>query len=298
MRSVRKSGRRVTASESAARRECPFSAPRPGREPGGVDVTDLDGDPLRQLSLWLDAARAADQPMPEAMTIATATSDGVPSARLVVLRGLRRGLVFFTDCESERGADLAANPRAAAVLHWLVPVHRQVRVAGSAERVGEDEVDEYWSSRPRRPSQRGRLAAKPRRRQPDDPGNAGQGHPAGSPRRSRCSPAATLGRFPGAAIPRRVLAGITGRPARPDPLPHRRQRLDHRAAITVTVNGPGKREAHNQAARPTTCCNSLKSAEPSAPPGTVPNRRMFAARLLADCELGLRTDCPVITCRA
>jgi pyridoxamine 5'-phosphate oxidase len=147
MRSVRKSGRRVAASESAARRECPFSAPRPGRETGRVDVTDLDGDPLRQLSIWLDAARAAGQPMPEAMTIATATSDGVPSARLVVLRGLRRGLVFFTDCESEKGADLAANPRAAAVLHWLVPVHRQVRVAGSAERVGEDEADEYWSSR-------------------------------------------------------------------------------------------------------------------------------------------------------
>ena len=112
-----------------------------------MDVTDLDADPLRQLSLWLDAARAAGQPMPEAMTIATATSDGVPSARLVVLRGLRRGLVFFTDCESDKGAELAANPRAAAVLHWLVPVHRQVRAAGTAERVSEDEADEYWSTR-------------------------------------------------------------------------------------------------------------------------------------------------------
>jgi len=112
-----------------------------------VDVTDLDADPLRQLSAWLDTARLAGQPMPEAMTIATATSDGVPSARLVVLRGLRRGLVFFTDCESDKGAELAANPRAAAVLHWLVPVHRQVRVAGTAERVSEDEADEYWSTR-------------------------------------------------------------------------------------------------------------------------------------------------------
>ena len=117
------------------------------RDTGRVDVTDLDADPLRQLSLWLDAARAAGQPMPEAMTIATATSDGVPSARLVVLRGLRRGLVFFTDCESDKGAELAANPRAAAVLHWLVPVHRQVRVAGTTERVSEDEADEYWSIR-------------------------------------------------------------------------------------------------------------------------------------------------------
>jgi pyridoxamine 5'-phosphate oxidase len=99
--------------------------------------------------MWLDAARAAGQPMPEAMTIASATSDGVPSARLVVLRGLRRGLVFFTDCESDKGAELAANPQAAAVLHWLAPVHRQVRVAGPAERVTEDEADEYWSTRAR-----------------------------------------------------------------------------------------------------------------------------------------------------
>jgi pyridoxamine 5'-phosphate oxidase len=119
------------------------------RETGRVDVTELDADPLRQLSKWLDAARAAGQPMPEAMTIASATSDGVPSARLVVLRGLRRGLVFFTDRESDKGAELAANPQAAAVLHWLVPAHRQVRVAGPAERVSEDEADEYWSTRTR-----------------------------------------------------------------------------------------------------------------------------------------------------
>jgi pyridoxamine 5'-phosphate oxidase len=112
-----------------------------------VDVTDLDADPLRQLSLWLDEARAAGQPMPEAMTIATATSDGIPSARLVVLRSLRGGLVFFTDCDSDKGAELAANPRAAAVLHWLQPVHRQVRAAGPAARVSDDEADEYWSGR-------------------------------------------------------------------------------------------------------------------------------------------------------
>jgi len=112
-----------------------------------VDVTDLDDDPLRQLSAWLDAARAAGQPMPEAMTIASATSNAVPSARLVVLRGLQRGLVFFTDRESDKGAELAANPWAAAVLHWLVPAHRQVRVAGPVERVSEAEADQYWSTR-------------------------------------------------------------------------------------------------------------------------------------------------------
>ena len=112
-----------------------------------MDATDLDADPLRQLATWLDAARAAGQPMPEAMTIASASSDAVPSARLVMLRGLQQGLVFYTDRDSDKGAELAANPRAAAVLHWLVPAHRQVRVAGPVERVSQDEADEYWTTR-------------------------------------------------------------------------------------------------------------------------------------------------------
>jgi len=117
------------------------------RETGRVDVTDLDPHPLRQISAWLEEARSAGQPMPEAMTIATATSDGVPSARLVVLRGLRRGLVFFTDGDSDKGAELAANPRAAAVLHWLAPAHRQVRAAGLVEPVSQHEADQYWATR-------------------------------------------------------------------------------------------------------------------------------------------------------
>jgi pyridoxamine 5'-phosphate oxidase len=112
-----------------------------------VDVTDLDADPLRQLSGWLDAARAAGQPMADAMTIATATDDGVPSARLVVLRGTGRGLVFFTDRTSDKGLELVANPQAAAVLHWLVPAHRQVRAAGPVEPVSQAEADEYWNAR-------------------------------------------------------------------------------------------------------------------------------------------------------
>ena len=112
-----------------------------------MDVVDLDADPLRQLSAWLDAARAAGEPMPEAMTLATATADGVPSARVVIVRSLERGLVFFTDGESDKGVELAANPRAAAVLHWLRPAQRQVRVTGPVERVSEDEADEYWRTR-------------------------------------------------------------------------------------------------------------------------------------------------------
>jgi pyridoxamine 5'-phosphate oxidase len=113
-----------------------------------VDITDLDADPLRQLAAWLEAARGAGEPMPEAMTIATATADGVPAARMVVLRGLARGLAFFTDLTSDKAAELAANPQAAAVLHWLRPVHRQVRVAGPVEPVSEQEADEYWRTRP------------------------------------------------------------------------------------------------------------------------------------------------------
>jgi pyridoxamine 5'-phosphate oxidase len=113
-----------------------------------VDITDLDADPLRQLAAWLAAARRAGEPMPVAMTLATATADGVPAARIVILRGLQRGLAFFTDLTSDKGAELAANPQAAAVLHWLGPVHRQVRAAGPVEPVSAEEADEYWRTRP------------------------------------------------------------------------------------------------------------------------------------------------------
>jgi pyridoxamine 5'-phosphate oxidase len=86
--------------------------------------------------------------MPEAMTLATATAEGVPAARMVILRGLERGLAFFTDLSSDKAVELAANPRAAVVLHWLRPVNRQVRVAGPVEPVSEEEADEYWRTRP------------------------------------------------------------------------------------------------------------------------------------------------------
>jgi pyridoxamine 5'-phosphate oxidase len=113
-----------------------------------VEITEFDADPLRQLATWLAAARGADEPLPEAMTMATATTDGIPAARVVILRGVTRGLVFFTDVTSDKGDELAANPQAAAVLHWLRPVHRQVRVAGPVEPVSETEADEYWRTRP------------------------------------------------------------------------------------------------------------------------------------------------------
>ena len=113
-----------------------------------MDISDLAADPLRQLAAWLEDARRAGEPMPEAMTIATATADGMPSARMVILRGISPGLLFFTDVTSDKGAELAANPRAAAVLHWLRPAHRQVRVAGPVEPAAVEEAREYWLTRP------------------------------------------------------------------------------------------------------------------------------------------------------
>ena len=113
-----------------------------------MDVADVDADPLRQLSRWLDAAREAGEELPDAMALATATADGQPSARVVLLRGLDHGLVFFTDYESDKAAELEANPRAAAVFNWLVPAHRQLRATGPVERVSDVESDRYWLTRP------------------------------------------------------------------------------------------------------------------------------------------------------
>jgi pyridoxamine 5'-phosphate oxidase len=82
------------------------------------------------------------------MTLATASADGAPSARIVLLRGLDdRGVVFYTNSESRKGRELLANPRAALVLHWE-PLGRQVRVEGSVERVDDEESDAYFASRP------------------------------------------------------------------------------------------------------------------------------------------------------
>jgi pyridoxamine 5'-phosphate oxidase len=115
-----------------------------------VETSDLDPDPLRQMAAWLAAARHAEEPMPEAMSLATATPDGQPAVRVVILRRLDSGLVFFTDGESEKAADLEDNPRAAAVLHWLRPVHRQVRATGPVARLESFEADQYWAHRPAR----------------------------------------------------------------------------------------------------------------------------------------------------
>ena len=114
-----------------------------------MNEASVDPEPITQLARWLEAARSAGETMPEAMAVATATADGFPSVRMVLLRGLdHHGLVFYTDRESEKGRELAANPFAAALFHWFLPVHRQVRVSGAVEVVDDAESDAYWQSRP------------------------------------------------------------------------------------------------------------------------------------------------------
>ena len=106
-------------------------------------------DPLAQLQEWYAAARAAGVAEPEAAALATATPDGRPSVRIVLLRGVGpEGIAFYTNYESRKGRELAANPRAALAIHWPAQ-HRQVRLEGPVERVAPDQSDAYFESRPR-----------------------------------------------------------------------------------------------------------------------------------------------------
>lgn len=113
-------------------------------------VDPLDPDPHAQFERWLGAARDVGLHEPEAMSLATAEPDGTPSLRMVLLKGHdERGFVFYTNHESRKGAELARNPRAALLFHWIRPLHRQVRIEGRTERVQGGESLAYFASRPR-----------------------------------------------------------------------------------------------------------------------------------------------------
>jgi pyridoxamine 5'-phosphate oxidase len=113
-----------------------------------MDELDLDLDPLRQFDRWFAEARDAGLAAPEAMTLATATPDGRPSARMVLLKAAdERGFGFHTNYESRKGTELAANPRA-ALLFWWQPLGRQVRVEGVVARVPSAESEAYFRTRP------------------------------------------------------------------------------------------------------------------------------------------------------
>jgi pyridoxamine 5'-phosphate oxidase len=108
---------------------------------------DLDPDPFRQFERWYAEAAAA-QEWPERTAVATADASGAPSLRMVLLKSFdERGLVFFTHATSRKGRELAANPRAALLLHWS-SLGRQVRVEGGVEPVSSEESDAYFATRP------------------------------------------------------------------------------------------------------------------------------------------------------
>jgi pyridoxamine 5'-phosphate oxidase len=114
----------------------------------GLKESDVDPNPLKQFDQWFQQALAAGLPEPNAMTLATATLDGKPSARIVLLKGLdERGFVFFTNYESQKGRELSANPQAALVCYWI-ELERQVRINGWVSCVSVEESEEYFRSRP------------------------------------------------------------------------------------------------------------------------------------------------------
>jgi pyridoxamine 5'-phosphate oxidase len=113
-----------------------------------LDVADVDPDPLVQFRQWFDQALAAELREPNAMTLATSTRDGRPSARVVLLKAIDvRGFGFFTDYRSRKAAELDENPLAALLFSWL-ELERQVRIEGTVTRMPPDESATYFRTRP------------------------------------------------------------------------------------------------------------------------------------------------------
>ena len=116
---------------------------------GGLVESDLLPDPVAMFARWYDEAREAGIHEPNAMVVASATTDGVPSARFVLLKGFSGdGFVFFTNTASRKGEELAANPACALLFPWH-PLERQVRVDGTASLLPREAVDAYFDVRPR-----------------------------------------------------------------------------------------------------------------------------------------------------
>jgi pyridoxamine 5'-phosphate oxidase len=112
-------------------------------------AASLDPSPFRQFDAWMAEAVGTEVNDPNAMILATATPDGIPSARTVLLKGVdARGFVFYTNKQSRKGDELAANPRAALLFYWK-SLHRQIRIEGGIEHVTDAEADAYYASRAR-----------------------------------------------------------------------------------------------------------------------------------------------------
>lgn len=115
---------------------------------GVLSEAEVDRDPIRQFEIWFEQALQSQLPEPNAMTLATADADGRPSARIVLIKGVdARGFTFFTNYDSRKGRDLAHNPYASLLFHWI-ELERQVRVEGKVVKTSETESDAYFASRP------------------------------------------------------------------------------------------------------------------------------------------------------
>jgi pyridoxamine 5'-phosphate oxidase len=115
----------------------------------GLHETEADDDPVEQFRRWFEQAVSAQLPEPNAMTLATCTPDGRPSARIVLLKGYNgNGFTFFTSYEGRKAKELDSNPRAALVFYWP-ELERQIRIEGNIERTSSEESDAYFATRPR-----------------------------------------------------------------------------------------------------------------------------------------------------
>ena len=115
---------------------------------GAIDFGDLEDDPLLELSKWYELAKASEDMLAEAMSLATVSAEGVPTVRTVLMRGFdERGIEFFTSYDSPKAADIGVNPCVSLSFHWK-HIYRQLRIEGTATRVSKEVSKAYWDTRP------------------------------------------------------------------------------------------------------------------------------------------------------
>ena len=115
---------------------------------GSINPAELEEDPILELRKWYEMAKASDDMLPEAMSLATVSAGSIPTVRIVLMRGFdSRGVEFFTSYDSPKAADMDGNPHVSLSFHWK-SLYRQIRIEGKAGRMGKDESKDYWDTRP------------------------------------------------------------------------------------------------------------------------------------------------------